>query len=622
MCGISGILGKDFNLDCLNKMTNHQVHRGPDNQDIYYNQEMKIGFGHTRLSIIDTSEVGNQPFQLKDNDNYVMIYNGEIYNYQELKEELKALGYRFYTSTDTEVLLTAFIVWKEKCLLKIRGMFAFAIWNKLDSSLFFARDRLGIKPFYYSLYDDTLYFASEVLAIIKAGIPKIIDNQSIWDYLSIGTIVQPKTIFKHISCLLSGEYAFFKNNKIEKYSYWNLKKETEELKKSYLQNDYQHSIKLFKKGFTEATKYHLVSDVSVGAFLSGGVDSSAVVALMAKETGRAIKTFTIGFESKYSNYNEAKYARLVANQLQTEHTEIILTEQDFQNGLSSLLASFDQPSIDGTNTWFVSKFAAQEVKVALSGLGGDEFLAGYPQFQRIYRYNQFFPNGIKWLNEEFIRSSSFIPGRIRLLLQGMAATPLARYQDVRNLLHGLSPGTISHLLEYEDSLNDLSYRYEPHFNLFDDSISNTSYVEINTYLRDTLLRDADNMSMAHSLELRPVLLDHKLAEIMFALPSNHKIKNGRNKAVLIDSVKDLLPEEIFNRPKMGFEFPLGQWLFNSASKEVISIFNHPIAHKIFKKEYLMKIKNNLLNRKKISNQVWAYFILLHYLIINKVEFES
>jgi asparagine synthase (glutamine-hydrolysing) len=618
MCGIAGIIGKEFEEPVLNRMVKRLWHRGPDHTGVYIDHE--VGLAQSRLSIIDLSSAGNQPFTSIDHPHFTIVFNGEIYNYIELKGVLAARGYDFHTNSDTEVLLKLYIEFGKECVFKLRGMFAFVIWCSQTKEVFIARDRFGIKPLYYALQNNTFYFASEVRALLESNIEKSVNYQAIYDYLSLGAICNPETIFRDIQQFAAGSYAFLSPDRtdLQVYKYWDLLTETSVMKKEFAAMSYNDCAAILRNGLEEAVRCHLCADVEVGAFLSGGIDSSLITLLMSKYQQSPMNTFSIGFDG-FEPYNEVGIAKVVAEKVGSSHHQKILTQQDFDLSLFRLLDSFDEPSMDGTNTFFVSLAAAEAgMRVVLSGLGGDELMAGYPHFRRLRRLDALFPKGIPLLKYDLLDKYTFIPSRIRHLIRDAASGSLGRYGRIRNLLQGRPAAIISSEFLAGLNLSSVERRYEEFVGLSADSVELTTIIEVHTYLRDTLLRDSDNMSMGHSLELRPVFLDHEIVKTMFSLPSHYKQIGSFNKQILVDSVKDLLPEQVYKRKKMGFEFPLGFWMMQH--KDVLrSAFDGVWAKRIFSSSFLNQVQRKLSSNSAITNQIWAYFILLYYLEENAVK---
>ena len=535
-----------------------------------------------------------------DGCNYTLIFNGEIYNYKIIKKELELRGHHFRTNSDTEVILRSYMQWKEDCLKRFRGMFAFAIFDKPDNKILIARDRFGIKPLYYSFYNNNFAFSSEVTPIIKSDlVPCKISQKALIDYHYFGSIQQPNTIYENIYSLMPASYMIINITDL-KYSinkYYSFDSEI----KNYDGINFKEASDVTRGLLEEATKYHLISDVEVGAFLSGGVDSTAVVALMAQYCSKPIKTFTIGFSKKTQVVDESTIAKYVAKFLKCEHHEIMLSAQDIPDLFEGYVRSLDQPSMDGFNTYIVSKSASKFVKVALSGLGGDEIFAGYSHFDHIAKQTSRNPNIIEKTMQNL---HTIFPNRITRKYAYWGFNPFEATLHRRKLVNKLHEKDYRNAKwqnkQYAKQNHDLS------------PLQQITKAEIDNYLLNTLLRDSDVMSMAHSLELRPVLLDHVLVETAFALPDKYKISEGLKKAIFIDAVRDLVPEEVWKRQKTGFEMPYVSWLNDALNYRVIDAMNSRIALELFQPSYIKKI--NILARKgKLKRYFWKDFVLLEWL---------
>lgn len=622
MCGIAGITGKMADELLLKRMLAAQKHRGPDDIGMVYAPDRRTVLGHNRLSIIDLSAAGHQPMCTKDG-RYWIVYNGEVYNYKNIRAKLIEKGYEFTSETDTEVILYAYMEWGSEVLNVLRGMFAFAIWDKIAGSIFLARDRFGIKPLFYSLSNDTFSFASEVTSLVASGlVSSKIDIQSLYDYMLVGATVQPRTILKDVKCLMPGHFLQIKDGKVLMKRYWDLHESSIALTRRFKGISYHEAVTELRDRLDEAARIHMISDVPVGAFLSGGIDSTAIVGLMGRWSSKKIKTYSISFESKYDYLSEEKWATLAARRLGTEHTNIVVSGTDLSNNFEQLIDSFDQPSMDGINSFFVSKAARKGVKVALSGLGGDEIFGGYSHFLKIHNAARVLPDGlnrnIAWAMKPAL---SCLPGRYRLAISTLIDSPLDRVSAVRRLNSERKLKSMLSNKLGENKYFPLQDRYAHLFNSSADSFKNLSYIELSTYLRDTLLRDNDVMSMKSSLEVRPMLLDHSIAEFVFALPTDYIIqKKTYNKPLFVDAVKDILPDEIILRPKMGFEFPLNAWLRTSLKRIAIEQFESSVAKELLNPDFRKKCIKDLTNVKS-KTYLWSLFILLGYLGRNKIVLE-
>lgn len=622
MCGISGLYNHgniDKAKEALARMNDAMRHRGPDDDGIYADE--LVALGHRRLSIIDLSAAGHQPMRSSDG-NIEIVYNGEIYNYREVRESIGKDS--FSTATDTEVILRAWQKWGTKCLEQLNGMFAFAIWDKQSGELFIARDRLGIKPLYYYRDNDLLVFASEIRTLLRSGyVPAEIDREALTDYFTYQTVHAPRTIIRGVRMLMPGHYLIARKNEVRTECYWNLIAQAD---KKVDHGSYDEVCERIKDLFSHAVRKRLVSDVPFGAFLSGGIDSSAVVGYMSRFLEQPVNTFHISFDE--SEFSEAKYARMVAEKFHTNHHEFRLTPADFLQKLPDAIRALDHPSGDGPNSWLVSKITRENgVTMALSGLGGDELFAGYPLFTRIPQIRS-----MKWL---WMLPASVRISAVNMLSRGKPETqrrklrelvslsentigeslPLFRQITGRDHVAGLISPELS-----DDSLREMMNEgYRNGLNELP-ALSQISYGEISGYMQNVLLRDTDQMSMASALEVRVPFLDHELVEYVMGIPDKFK-RPQTPKRLLIDSLGDLLPPEIVNRPKMGFTFPWSHWLKNE-----LQDFCADRIHALAKRDFMNS--ETLLTRWSsfISNddavrwpEMWIAVVLEDWLEQNKVE---
>ena len=586
MCGIAGIYltssayddglalpekGRVGINEIANRMVKSLGHRGPDDQGTWASQESmgQVALGHTRLSILDLSAAGHQPMPDPLTGNRI-TYNGEVYNYRELRSLLGEGDGAWRSQTDTEVILRAYSKWGRDCLDHFRGMFAFAIWDAQKQMLFIARDQLGIKPLYYYLGDGFFVFASEVRTLLASGLVRpLIDPIALDEYLTYQSVPAPRTLIKGVHTLLPGSWLTIDaSGKIGEGQYWSLLENcSPEARFATKAESHQRVAELLR----ESTALHMVSDVPVAAFLSGGIDSTAVAALM-REAGHTPRTFAVVFTE--GAYTEARHAMHVAAQLRTDHTEILLTEQTLLDQLPDALAAMDQPTGDGINTYVVSRAVRSAgVKVALSGLGGDEFFGGYPSFARLGRVARYLrlwgtaPVALRSFAAKAVNTmthSSVAAVKAASILESDGSIASA-FLPMRQVL---SPSQRRALLK-EPWLQLIEEARDPYLKLLQDAfarapqaetLSQISYAEARTYMHDVLLRDTDQMSMAHALEVRVPLLDHKLVEYVMAVPDTHKRSNGIPKRLLVESLHDLLPKEVVHRPKQGFMLPFDLWM--------------------------------------------------------------
>jgi asparagine synthase (glutamine-hydrolysing) len=566
MCGLCGIFNVGTNEPVVRArvkaMADTLVHRGPDAEGIF--TDGPIGLGHRRLSIIDLSG-GAQPMATDDRS-IVVAFNGEIYNFQELRDELVKKGYRFKTQSDTEVILYLYRERGEDCFRELRGMFAIALWDKVNRKLVLARDRVGKKPLFYTYDGRRVLFGSELKAILAVpGVPRELDLEAVSDYFSLLYVPAPKSIFRHIRKVKPGHYAVVSERGFREVEYWDLSFGGVENRSE------QDWIEQLLARYRESVRIRLMSDVPLGAFLSGGVDSSSVVALMSELVGEPIITSSIGFREK--EFDELEYARMIARQFATKHHEQVV-EPDAAGILGKLAWHYDEPFADSSAvpTYYVSKVAREHVTVALSGDGGDEVFAGY----RRYRLD---------MNENRLRS--LLPAVVRRpvfgflsrlypkadwaprYLRGKATFESLACDHVEGYFRSVSacrPEVKTKLIHPDVQRELKGYDTQNLFRKYyeraqsDDPLSRIQYLDIKTYLPDDILVKVDRASMAHSLEVRAPLLDHKLMELAATMPSSLKLKGGEGKYILKRAFREKLPHDVLYRPKMGFAVPIGRWL--------------------------------------------------------------
>jgi asparagine synthase (glutamine-hydrolysing) len=601
------------------------AHRGPDDDGLYVDRERQVVLGHRRLSIIDVGNGGHQPMSFADG-RYWIVFNGEIYNYMELRSQLEKLGHNFASQSDTEVLVASYAEWGEHCVSMLRGMFAFAILDRdarapHQTRLFLARDRLGIKPLYYTRTPGFLAFASEIKGLLASQlVSRRLDTRSVWQYLSLGSVPQPSTILADVKMLLPGhtmKVTSALNCQVSRY--WSLDEAAQRSFPHARLLNRRDAARELRHHLEEAIRYHMIADVPVAAFLSGGIDSSAITGLMS--AGRqSVATFSIGFENGGGlESDERKWARIAAERFGTAHAEVVVGASDAADSFPGLIKAIDQPSLDGTNTYLVSKAAGASYKVALSGLGGDELFAGYGHFRTLARV----ASKDRWLNllgpvaKKHLLCrlpGRFVPDRELLLVERSD-----RYLSLRLLCEDEQKSAQLRRGFVDDDTLSLREVYAEWLRPELDVVAETSHVELHGYLANTLLRDSDAVAMANSLEVRPVLLDHRLVEFAFALPSRLKVNGSVNKPVLVESVRDLLPDALIYRPKRGFELPLLQWMTTSLQDRALAAFESSISGDIFSKSFLADARSQIRERACKSIQMWASFILLEWLTAHSVS---
>jgi asparagine synthase (glutamine-hydrolysing) len=623
MCGINGIYNYSdlsSSLENVKLMNEVSVHRGPDFSGFY--NDNKVIFGHNRLSIIDLAKEANQPFVSSDG-NVVLVFNGEIYNFNELKEQLRP-NYKFITSSDTEVLLAAYLKWGNTFVSKLNGMFAFALWDKTKDQFILGRDRLGIKPLYYIEANQSVYFSSSINSLMQnKELSLAVDSDSIKDYLQYGTVHSPETLVSPIKMLPKSSILIVSEDEWKVDRYYDLINESKNYTTNFKYEDVKQNI---RKLVCASVKKRLNSDVPFGVFLSGGIDSSILVAAAAKESKKPINTFSVVFEEEA--FNEAKYSQLVAKKYKTNHTEIKLTAKDLLNELESSLSLMDHPSIDGLNTYVICKAAKKQgLTMALSGLGADELFAGYPVFKQSLSLES-----KKWLYS--------FPPIIRRIFSSLLITfkPSVQNQKIAGILNQklfelpyyypffrqiFTDNQISKLINSSPKYNypnDWGITHlEPGNNGYDlPFLSKISVLELETYLQNVLLRDVDQMSMANSMEIRVPFLDHDLVSYVLSLGDAYKHSNYPKK-LLVDSFEDWLPKEIIFRKKMGFVLPWENWM-----KKELKDFSHDglmglVSLKVFNMKEVKKLWNAFLLGDKLVPwyKIWSLVILGKWMSNNK-----
>ncbi|MFN8358265.1 MAG: asparagine synthase (glutamine-hydrolyzing) [Spirosomataceae bacterium] len=617
MCGIAGIvnLPQEQSRPLIEQMTYDLRHRGPDAGAVFV--EDGIALGHRRLSIIDLSTGANQPFW-DYTRRYVIVFNGEIYNYQEVRAKL---NYSWQTTSDTEVILASYLTWGVECLQHLNGMFALAIWDTLDKRLFLARDRLGVKPLYYAYSKKSFIFCSEIRAILNTGlVERNLNTSHLADYLSAMAIKTPHTIIEGIQQLLPGEYALFEEKTLHREQYWDL---IDAAKRVLEPNPiaYEGLTHHVRHLFEQAVQSRMVADVPVGAFLSGGVDSSAIVALMSQYSTAPINTFSIVFSDK--KFDESVYAQQIATQYQTNHHELLLEPTEVLTMLEEYFEKMDSPTVDGLNTYIVSKLVAKTgIRVAMSGLGGDELFAGYVGFKRFQQSQQYF----QLLRLPFCRQvirclHCMFPIRSINKLYDFATTKqwdLVNFYRTSRSIYLQKESTA--ILNDHQNLSPSSWSKLDSVSLKDyDSLSQYSIAELCNYTLDVLLKDTDQMSMAWGLEVREPFFDYYLVDFVLRIPDHYKQKGDYPKSLFIDAIKDLLPPTIIHRPKKGFSFPWDKWIREDIKSYCEQAIFNLAKRPFFKEKAIKTLWGNFLQKKQgiIWVHVWALVVLEKWLVKNK-----
>ena len=583
MCGIFGIVARNARIPegVLERGTQSLAHRGPDDSGTILLRDsppdsVEIGLGNRRLAILDLSPLAHQPMHDAETGNWI-VYNGEIYNFRDIRDELQKAGTSFVSHSDTEVVLKAYVRWGEDCLAKFRGMFAFAVWDARRHRLFIARDPMGIKPLYYAQASSYFLFASEVRTLLGTGLlqPRI-DPAGLINYLTFGSAYDPLTLAEEVRALAPGHTLTWEGGVVHQAPYWDLvdaPDATRESAKPFAKNKEQAAQRL-QPLLEEAVRLQLVSDVPVGVFLSGGIDSSALVSILSRG-GVTPSTFSIVFRE--ADYSEAQHSRAIAAKFRTDHHEITVSQADVLAAIPDGLKAMDLPTMDGINTYFVSRETRRAgVKVALSGLGGDEIFAGYSSFRSLPR--------IELLSQTWNR----VPRSLRTALSS-SVFALAPKSDQNRKLAALARanGRILHpyfltrmlftpdqrdllfpnvdRLTEKTATSSQSDRLQQSRSL--DAVNRVSYLESRCYMLNTLLRDADGMSMSQGLEVRVPLIDHLLAKAVLALPGAWKL-NATPKSLLVRALAGSLPDEIVHRPKRGFTLPFEHWMRQELRPEI------------------------------------------------------
>jgi len=616
MCGIAGIVtwaeGRRVTSPLIHQMCETIVHRGPDDEGIY--TEGGVGLGMRRLSIIDVAG-GHQPVHNEDRTVWI-VFNGEIYNFPDLRRELESRGHRFYTNTDTETIVHLYEEFGSECVQKLRGMFAFAIYDERRRSVLLARDRLGIKPLHYAWHDGDLLFGSEIKAILAAA-PELkeIDRSALREFFYFGYIPDPSTAFTEIRKLPPGHLIEFSAARPEPSirQYWDVPPFG-----THAPSSEEECLQEMEERLAEAVRIRLIADVPLGALLSGGTDSSIVVALMARASPRPVKTFAIGF--KDSAFNESQYAKLVAQKFHTDHHELIV-EPNLEATLTSLTSSLEEPFGDSSMlpTYFVSCLARQHVTVALSGDGGDELFAGYDRYA-VHMKRRIFdaipPWAGRWYREQvYPRLRQGLKGR--KFSYNVTLPWQERYLDGISFLPAIERN--SHVLssEFHDTGEDSS---DP-FSLFrsylqgaraTDDLSRILYLDMKTYLVADILTKVDRMSMATSLEIRVPILDHIFVEWAVSLPIAWKLRGGRQKYIFKKLAERVgVPAEVLHRPKQGFALPLVHWMRNELREEMARVLLEP---RTMQRGYFDRggvqslLDEHFRERRDRSSQLWLLLI--------------
>jgi len=606
MCGINGVIRLIDKLKAekdVAAMNQTVKHRGPDDSGQF--TDYFVSLGHRRLSIIDLSSAGHQPMFSKD-ESIVVVFNGEIYNFKDIRGQIG--DYQFNTHTDTEVIIAAYLKWGISFIHHLDGMFAIALYDKKEEKVFLIRDRLGVKPIYYhQSAANEIYFSSEIRGIRAVdGFKGELDRESIYEYLTYQTVTSENTLVKGVKMLDAGTYAVISKTSFDIQTYWSPQYQTNN------NLSYENTVKDVRELLFQAVEKRMMSDVPFGAFLSGGIDSSAIVAAMS-ECGVKPNTFNINFSE--GEFSEAQYARLIAKKFNTNHTELNLKPEYFLSLLPAAVHALDHPSIDGLNTFIVSKATKEAgISVALSGVGGDEWFAGYPVFKRIH-HNELskfkaIPKFLRLPGSRILNALSKNEGwskKLELLGSELNNSDLHKAErklftndQIKSLLNKTNTRIVT-----KDSIKNIS----------DLSIEEWKY-----YLMPILLRDTDQMGMAHSLEIREPFLDYKLVEYLLSVPDSFKF-GPKPKQLLVSAMGNLLPDEIVSRPKMGFVLPYEIWMKNDLKPYVKEGLNILKNHELFNERGISGLEEKYFEKKNLVkwNMIWSLAVLGHWINNNKIE---
>jgi len=600
MCGICGFYGFSKPLlekDILNKMTNSLSHRGPDDSGTLISGN--VGMGHRRLSIIDLSNAGHQPMISADNS-AIIAYNGELYNYQYLKNMLIQNGIPFKSNSDTEVVLQSYLKWGENIFKQLEGMFAFALWDKKTKTFYLVRDRFGIKPIYYLQTKIGLIFGSEIKAILASGIvDKKIDEKSLNEFIWYGNSLGNNTLLKGIKKLLPGSYIKIQSNKIDFHEYWNIKN---------IKNINDNLVDAKKNVLNKldlAVKNHLISDVPVGIFLSGGIDSSAITALASKHYHGKISTFSVDFDFN-QGFSELSNAKIISDKFNTNHHEMHIKGSDLPSVIENLIESHDEPFSDAANIplFLLTRELKGSIKVVLQGDGGDEIFAGYRRYNILskelfwqwfskfgHQFSKVYPRTPRFNRyKRFMYALKQSDSSMRMALLLTQDSPI---NNPAKILNSEIQDSISAYNPFQEYL-----KWDSRFKDFD-AVRKMLYTDCKVQLPNTFLEKVDKSTMANSIEVRVPFLDNNLTDYVMGLPSSYKVRMGIKKWILKESLKGEIPDKILNGKKKGFSVPFDYWLKNPLSDYMCQILldGQSRSSKLF--------DNNIL-KKKISNHLSGY----------------
>ncbi len=623
MCGIVGFIDKSKSINTLSDMLKIQSYRGPDDSGVYFHEKSGVHFGHNRLSIQDLSFHGHQPF-VSDCENYVIVFNGEVYNFKNIKIELEKLGYEFISNSDTEVILYSYKEWGIKCIDKFIGMFAFAILDKVEDKLVLVGDRAGVKPLYYYADEKEFMFSSEIKSFHKHPKFKKEQNLEVLPYFfQFGYIPAPFTIFKNCFKLEAGHYLELKIDNLEFkiIKYW-------DVTDFYLQEKFTKNedeiIEDIEKILDDAIDLRMVSDVPVGVFLSGGYDSSLVASILAIKQGKKINTFTIGFDDE--KYNEAEHAKTIAEYLGTNHTEYYMKNSDMLDLVEKLPFYYDEPFGDSSAlpTMIVSKLARQSVTVALSSDGGDEAFCGYSKYFFLNKFQNIFSNSFKrevlktglnlfsadsveYINEKLPKNLKQTNIKDKYTKFQRAINSSSLEEMFQNASSYVDKNEIARLLKVSKN-KELFKKWEKIGNI--EFLNQMMAVDYKLFMNDDVLTKVDRATMSVSLEGREPLLDHRIIEYMARVPLDIKYKNKQGKYLLRQVLYKYLPKEMVDKPKSGFQIPLNEWLRGELKPLVLKYLNvSRMDENIFDIGEIERIKKRFFDGEDIGTTIW--FILMY-----------
>jgi asparagine synthase (glutamine-hydrolysing) len=607
MCGINGFTFSDEAL--IQKMNNCLAHRGPDDQGTFVDEQ--ISLGHRRLSIIDLSEKGHQPMESMDR-RHVLIFNGEIYNFNEIKDELAKVGHKFDSVSDSEVILTAYKEYGAECLQKFNGMFAFAIWDKREKELFIARDRIGIKPLYYYHAGKRLIFSSEIKSILKHPVERKLNMDALNIYFRTLYIPAPLTMFDCVKKLEPGSYLLYKNSEVEVKKYWQPNDFTDLTNK-------EDTIQQIQELMKDSVKLRLNSDRPVGVFLSGGVDSSVITGLVCESMRDKVKTFSVGFDVRWKGkYNaDADLAKQTSKYFGTEHHNFVVTGKDVLDNIEDVVYHMDEPVSNATQiaTYLLSKHTKEHIVVGLGGDGGDELFGGYERYRlsRLISRVQSLPKFSKHILLASLKVARLgkgeklkLPAGVERYLTFMAQK---EYEVGRVLNSEHNDKTITQ--NFFDSQFFKTVVSSPKSEVQPDFEKQFMWTDIRSWLVDESLLRTDKMTMAHGLEQRVPILDHRLVELSLKIPTKWKINGKEGKAIFREAMKEYIPQYVLNQPKRGWTSPASEWLrtdLKGLVEEVLSPNFNTDTKDLFNFPELKKMYNSHVDRNDTAyhmNILWA-----------------